>query len=199
MNPFSSQENYYRLHSKFYDLTRWAFLFGRGSLRRLYPDLPENPVILDIGCGTGKQLELLLKFYPDAKITGIDRSREMLTIAKEKLGNSVDLIYSPYIKEAFEENAFDLILGSYSFTMLENIPEKLDCIKYHLKDGGNLLAVDFDSSPFQWFLEWMAVNHVDMKIRLFELLTNIFPDHQIYTRKAYFGLYTFTFFKATNS
>lgn len=198
MNPYSSQENYYRLHSKIYDLTRWAFLFGRGSLRRLYPELPEKPSILDLGCGTGKQLEQLIKHYPDAQITGIDRSEHMLDIASDKLGDSVQLIYSAYFKEIFLENSFDLILGSYSLTMVEEISKKLEYIKYHLKPGGFLLAVDFDRSPFTWFLDWMMMNHVDMRARLFDLLANTFTDHQLYTRKAYLGLYTYSFFKAMN-
>lgn len=198
MNPYSSQDNYYQLHSKFYDLSRWAFLFGRSSLRRLYPELPDNPAILDLGCGTGKQLEQLRKYYPDARITGIDRSEPMLDIAKDKLGDSVQLIYSSYIKEIFEENSFDLIVGSYSLTMVEDIEEKLSYVKYHLKPKGNILAVDFDGSPFTWFKEWMMINHVDMKAGLFSMLSKWFPDHQIYTRKAYLGLYSYSFFKGTN-
>lgn len=198
MNPYSSQDNYYQLHSKFYDLSRWAFLFGRSSLQRLYPELPENPAILDLGCGTGKQLAQLRKYYPDARITGIDRSEPMLDIAKDKLGDSVQLIYSSYIKEIFEENSFDLIVGSYSLTMVEDIEEKLSYVKYHLKPKGNILAVDFDDSPFTWFKEWMMINHVDMKAGLFNILSKLFPDHQIYTRKAYLGLYNYSFFKGTN-
>lgn len=167
-------------------------------MQRLYPELPANPSILDLGCGTGKQLVQLKKHYPDAKITGVDRSEHMLDIAREKLGESVQLIYSAYIEELFEENTFDMIVGSYSLTMVEEIPKKLDHIKYHLKPEGTLLVVDFDNTPFKWFREWMMINHVDMKSGLFTILTNLFGDHQLYTRKGYLGLYTYSFFKATN-
>jgi tRNA (cmo5U34)-methyltransferase len=47
--------------------------------------IPDNPGrILELGCGTGIITEMILEKFPDAKITGIDISQEMLRVASEK-------------------------------------------------------------------------------------------------------------------
>jgi len=47
--------------------------------------LPDDPeCVLELGCGTGIITEMILEKSPDAKISGIDLSREMLRIASEK-------------------------------------------------------------------------------------------------------------------
>ena len=41
--------------------------------------------ILDLGCGTGLELEEYFRLNPDAEVTGIDLSEAMLKALKEKL------------------------------------------------------------------------------------------------------------------
>ena len=199
MKVFESQEEYYRVHSKFYDATRWAFLFGRNSLKDFFPELPEKSRILDIGCGTGKQLLLLRESYPDAEIIGMDRSEAMLRIADQKTGSDFVLRNESYNSKSFSENTFDLIVGSYSLTMVDELQKTLDAILMHLKPGGYIAAVDFDTSPFNWFMDWMKINHVEMKENLFDNLAMYFPENSFKSRKAYFGLYTYSFFLGKNT
>ncbi|MDZ7659193.1 class I SAM-dependent methyltransferase [Fodinibius sp.] len=52
---------YYQLHAPIYDATRWSFLFGRTKLIKQIPALPANAQILEVGCGTGKNLIQLKK------------------------------------------------------------------------------------------------------------------------------------------
>src|SRR5258705_4591589 len=47
---------YYRWHAHFYDVTRWAFLFGRTALIRLAAGQLRPRRILEVGCGTGRIL-----------------------------------------------------------------------------------------------------------------------------------------------
>ena len=199
MKVFESQEEYYRVHSKFYDATRWAFLFGRNDLQHFFPELPENPRILDIGCGTGKQLLFLKNVYPNSEIIGIDRSEAMLQKARTKFGKEFDIRNECYSKNTFPANSFDLIVGSYSLTMVDDLRETMESIRYHLKPGGYIAAVDFESSPFNWFMDWMKVNHVEMKDNLFDALSDYFPKNTFESRKAYLGLYTYSFFIGKHS
>src|ERR1700733_15191750 len=70
----------YRWQRHFYDGTRRYYLLGRDQLiSGLQPGAGEN--VLEIGCGTGRNLVLAAQLYPDAQFFGVDVSTEMLTSA----------------------------------------------------------------------------------------------------------------------
>lgn len=192
----SNIEHYYRTHSRFYDLTRWAFLFGRSSVKNQLPELPPGSTILDLGCGTGNQLSALIKKYPQSNIIGMDMSLEMLSKAKKKFGTSIQFRRDYYNQDSFNDSELDLVICSYSLTMFDGKEKALSNIQKHLKDTGSLVVVDFDSSPFEWFKKWMRLNHVDMRFEIFSKLKSLFPDHQYKGKKAYFGLYSYSTFRA---
>jgi S-adenosylmethionine-diacylgycerolhomoserine-N-methlytransferase len=74
-------QNYYKLQSKIYDATRWTFLFGRKKLVRVLPFDKDAAIdILEIGCGTGYNLKRLAKAFPNARITGLDVSEDMIRL-----------------------------------------------------------------------------------------------------------------------
>jgi len=183
---------YYRLHSKFYDLTRWTFLFGRYSLPKYFPNLESASRILDLGCGTGEHLDHLRKKYPDAEIIGLDLSTDMLCFVNREITKTIEIRNEYYTLDTFPEDEFDLILCSYSLSMMQNLEEVLESIIFHLKKNGMLLVVDFDSTPFSWFTKWMKKNHVHFDSNLFELLEKHFDVEYLITRNAWFGLYTYS-------
>ncbi|MBO6524066.1 MAG: class I SAM-dependent methyltransferase [Balneolaceae bacterium] len=187
-------KSYYRLHSKFYDATRWVFLFGRDALKKYFPELPDNPKILDVGCGTGKHLVQLQKKYPNADITGIDLSGDMLSFVNHKNVASIKLKNELYSENSFKDNEFDLILCSYSLTMVDDLKSTFEDIQKHLKPNGLVLVVDFDSTLFTLFSKWMKKNHVSFEPNLFKLLDEAFEVEIKSTRKAYFGLYSYSIF-----
>ena len=51
--------------------------------------LPKCGTILDLGCGTGLELEAYFAHGGSAEIVGIDLSDVMLTKLREKLGNTI--------------------------------------------------------------------------------------------------------------
>src|SRR6202030_30812 len=70
----------YRRQRHIYDGTRRYYLLGRDQLiSRLRPDAGAS--VLEIGCGTGRNLVLASRLYPHARFFGIDVSTEMLTSA----------------------------------------------------------------------------------------------------------------------
>lgn len=70
-NPsHASLTAYYRWHARIYDLTRWAFLFGRSQLIHKAAYRVVQPArILEVGCGTGRNLVALAQRFPAARIT----------------------------------------------------------------------------------------------------------------------------------
>jgi S-adenosylmethionine-diacylgycerolhomoserine-N-methlytransferase len=70
----------YRRQRHIYDLTRRYYLLGRNDLiAALKP--PAGGSVLEIGCGTARNLVLTAQSYPDARLFGLDISSEMLKSA----------------------------------------------------------------------------------------------------------------------
>lgn len=70
--------------------------------------LKESCAILDLGCGTGLELEAYLSLNPSAVICGIDLSEKMLSALKSKFPNKkMNLICGSYFDVSFESNQFD--------------------------------------------------------------------------------------------
>ena len=73
----------YRWHARIYDLTRWVFLFGRREIIRQAACRMTRPArILEIGCGTGRNLVELAERFPAASVTGLDLSGMRANVAK---------------------------------------------------------------------------------------------------------------------
>lgn len=158
-------KDYYKLHAGIYNMTRWIFLFGRDKIiQEIGTDLARWH-ILEIGCGTGHNLKILKKYFPEAKITGIDISEEMLKVAADKLDGQLELvnrIYSGPIKK----DHFDLVVCSYTLSMIPKYQDILEAVKVDLRPGGLIVVVDFHGTRWQWFRKWMGFNHVCMEEQL---------------------------------
>ena len=128
------------------------------SAREFYPftakKLPQekNCRILDLGCGTGLELEFYLKQNPTAKITGIDLSQGMLEALKAKLSAyDITLLQGSYFALPLGENGYDAAVSVESlhhFTKDEKIPlyQKLHRA---LKKGGYFILTDYFAASDQ--------------------------------------------------
>lgn len=194
-----AMQRYYRWQSRIYDLTRWTFLFGRKSVLRHLPFSREDRLqVLEVGCGTGKNLVALASRFPKASITGLDVSKDMIKAAEKKTSrfrNRMELIELPYGKLSGFAEKFDIILFSYSLTMIN--PQWLDLLeqsKLDLKKGGYLVVVDFHDSRWPWFKGHMANNHVRMDSHLLPVLTKLFHKHAVCVKTAYGNLWEYVRF-----
>ncbi|HKJ31685.1 MAG TPA: class I SAM-dependent methyltransferase [Balneolales bacterium] len=190
-------KQYYKFHSLFYDSTRWSFLFGRYKIiQRCLKSGIQPDSILEVGCGTGKNLKVLTRDFPDSQITGIDISSAMLTKARNKVELSrVALKEDYYELETFDQRTFDLILFSYSLSMMNpGWDRAIANACEHLKPGGHIAVVDFFDSNFSWFKRWMGVNHVRMDGHLKGELRKYFDPVDDQVKKAYLGVWDYLLF-----
>ncbi|MBL9145882.1 MAG: class I SAM-dependent methyltransferase [Verrucomicrobiaceae bacterium] len=192
------------MHSRIYDLTRWSFLFGREMLLRQVARLQSPRQILEVGCGTGRNIESMCRLFPQAEITGIDLSVEMLAVARRRLGHKSDrvtLINDGYDRPVHSHGKpFDLVVCSYALSMFNPGWERaIECAKKDLADDGLFALVDFHRTPVPSFRRWMSINHVRMEGHLRPLLTNSFKGMIDRTTAAYGGLWQYLMFVGQNA
>ena len=109
------------------------------------PHVP-NCRILDLGCGTGLELEYYFAKCPTARVTGIDLSKGMLDALRAKFPHkAIDLIQGSYFALPLGIAEYDAAVSVESlhhFTQAEKIPLYA---KLHgaLKEGGYFILTDY--------------------------------------------------------
>lgn len=102
--------------------------------------------VLDLGCGTGLELEYYFRRNSSAEITGIDLSAGMLAALKGKFPEKkLNLLVGSYFEVPFGSGIYDAAVSVESlhhFTQAEKIPlyRKLHTA---LKDGGYFILTDY--------------------------------------------------------
>jgi S-adenosylmethionine-diacylgycerolhomoserine-N-methlytransferase len=188
--------HYYRWQAKLYDWTRWSFLFGRSRLIRSLPfDRHDAFRVLEVGCGTGHNLQRLARRYPQAQLHGIDVSGDMLRKAKKKLARYRQRIQ---LEEAVYGPGYggrprpDVIIISYCLTMVNpGWQGMLERAIDELPPGGVLAIVDFYDSQHAWFKQHMAGHHVHLNGHVLKFLseTTLLAPERNQVTSAYGGLW----------
>tara|TARA_Y100000741_G_C18138415_1_gene512077 strand:+ start:45 stop:767 length:723 start_codon:yes stop_codon:yes gene_type:complete len=102
--------------------------------------------ILDVGTGTGA-LAIDLAKYSSAKVVGIDISKEMLAIGKEKIKHlKLDHLITIKLDDAealsFDSNTFDAIGVGFGVRNFDNLNQGLSELYRVLKPGGQLVILE---------------------------------------------------------
>ncbi|MCW1431333.1 class I SAM-dependent methyltransferase [Novosphingobium sp. JCM 18896] len=168
-------DSVYRGQRHVYDLTRKYYLFGRD---RLIAGLDARPgqAVLEIGCGTGRNLAQVAKKWPGAVLHGLDLSSEMLKSARATLGGSALLAQgdaTAFCSQAlFGRAEIDRTILSYALSMIPDWRAALDQGAAVLAPGGSLHVVDFGDlaglpAPLRKGLRaWLAAFHVTPRLDL---------------------------------
>lgn len=178
----------YRYQRHIYDLTRKYYLLGRDrTIRRL--DVPRGGSLLEVGCGTGRNLLLAARHFPAAELHGLDISAEMLATAASTLDGLEEkphLIIADaanYRPDDFNRQGFDRIMISYALSMIPEWEKSLDASLAALNPGGSLHIVDFgqqENLP-RWIARslraWLARFHVTPRASLREALQTRLARH----------------------
>jgi tRNA (cmo5U34)-methyltransferase len=104
-----------------------------------------SPSILDIGAGTGLLSALLLQRYPDASLTALDISEEMLKVAKKRFAGNTNVRYiiGDYVTTDLG-GRYDLICSALSIhhLMHEDKRDLYQRIYQALNPGGIFVNAD---------------------------------------------------------
>ena len=177
LNPSHAalMDEVYRGQRHIYDLTRKYYLFGRDTLIGGLDARPGMRV-LEVACGTGRNLAKIGKAWPGVRLFGLDISAEMLKSARAALGADARLgagdacAFEP--QKLLGEPAFERIVLSYSLSMIPDWEGALDHAAGQLTDTGQLHVVDFGDlqglpRPLQTLLRgWLAKFHVKPRAAL---------------------------------
>lgn len=167
----------YRVQRHFYDATRRFYLLGRDRLLAAMP-LRDGDHVLEVGCGTARNLVKLARRRPDARLYGLDASAAMLETATAKvrrLGLEQRIVLRGAMAEEWTPAAafgldrpFDAIFFSYALSMIPPWQAAVDNALRHVTAGGAIYIVDFwDQAEWpgwartlnRWWLSRFHVRH----------------------------------------
>ena len=137
----------YRHQRHIYDLTRKYYLLGRDQLIAEL-DPPRGGTVLEIGCGTGRNLLAVRRCYPEARLYGIDISEAMLMTARAHASGQ-GIAYARADAADFDPQGlfgvatFDRVFISYALSMIPSWQAVLASAAGMLAPQGELHVVDF--------------------------------------------------------
>jgi S-adenosylmethionine-diacylgycerolhomoserine-N-methlytransferase len=181
----------YRWQRHFYDATRRHYLLGRDQMIAGLKPAPRARV-LEIGCGTGRNLIKAAQTYPEARFFGLDVSTEMLTSAIESIerkawGDRVRVAHGDATgfdpKRAFGVRSFDHVMISYCLSMIPEWQCVLEVAMHKLAPGGSLHIVDFGGqqrlpmAARRWLRRWLALFDVTPRDDLERTLLHLAESH----------------------
>jgi S-adenosylmethionine-diacylgycerolhomoserine-N-methlytransferase len=183
-NHATLMDDVYRYQRYIYDFTRKYYLFGRDRLIREL-DLKPGERLIEVGCGTARNLIAMARRYPQARLYGLDASQEMLktaeqAIARAGLTGRIRLVhaYAEALTPALfgETEPFDRAVFSYSLSMIPDWRQALRAASETLAPDGRIHVVDFGDltglgSAGAWLIAgWLRLFHVQPRVEILHSL-----------------------------
>ncbi len=153
------QQEYSRLAPQ-YD-RRWSF-YIHSTIQETIHRLAISPheQVLDLGCGTGTLIQQLMQLAPEAIFAGLDPSPEMLSVARQKLPDSVALSVGTAEHLPFPNESFDVVISTNAFHYFRHPSQAIQEAKRVLKPDGRLVITD-------WCHDYWTCRVCDTFLRLF--------------------------------
>lgn len=155
-HPLEPMGEFFDRRAEGYEEHQFACVDGASEMyavtASLLPDTP-GAEILDLGCGSGLELDAFFPRNPTAVVTGIDLSRELTDqLMKKHADKSVQVIFGSYFDEPFGVRTFDAavsVMSLHHFTAEKKIPlyKKL---KDALRPGGVFVLTDYFAPDDAW-------------------------------------------------
>lgn len=115
-------------------------------------DHPYPLHILDIGCGTGKQLTANHNGFPEMPMTGLDLFHGMLQQARKRCGD-INWIQGDSTAPPFGDSSFDYITNQFSYHHVQDKNRMITSVFRILKPNGRFVITNLDP----WSMpEWIV-------------------------------------------
>ncbi len=183
----SAMDRMYRYTRHIYDLTRKPYLLGRDRLIAEL-GLEEGGSVLEMGCGTGRNLIAVARAYPNAELFGFDISEEMLKTAKAAVARA-GLSHRIWLAQGdatsfdpaseFGRQSFDRVYFSYTLSMVPPWRAALAQGLALTAPSGRFSVVDFGfceglgAVPRAILHGWLSLFHVAPRAELEAELGNL--------------------------
>jgi S-adenosylmethionine-diacylgycerolhomoserine-N-methlytransferase len=187
----SLMDGVYRWQTPIYDLTRKYYLLGRDRLiAELDPS--EDGGVLEVGCGTGRNLAVVARRYPAARLYGFDISKVMLDTAAAKLDRRAALAQADAAtfdpQAVFGRNGFERVFCAYTLSMIPDWRAALGRAFDAVAPGGRIAVVDF-STMRRWpgpakaaLRAWLAAFHVTPRDDLLDVFASFAAERGFHAR-----------------
>ena len=113
------------------------FEWAQEVLERL--ELRGDETVLDAGCGSGRVTAMLLDRLPEGRLVGIDGSASMVAMAREALGDRVEIREGDLAELDLHEE-FDLVYSNAVFHWIADHENLFARLQAALRPGGRLVA-----------------------------------------------------------
>ncbi|WP_036484881.1 class I SAM-dependent methyltransferase [Myxosarcina sp. GI1] len=155
-----------------YTMALWET--GAKNLREAQLDMLEDVVskaniqdgdsVLDIGCGWGSAANYILQKFPNAKVTGLNLSREQCQYIRSRMQDSSSYLNSERFKliegdfnEVNLDNKFDRIISLGVFEHIGNLTKSFEKISSFLQPNGlvfmHIISTKLPHNIFNPFIE----------------------------------------------
>ncbi len=194
----------YRRQRYVYDFTRKYYLFGRDRLIRELAMAPGTR-LLEVGCGTARNLIAIAKAYPQTQLYGLDASEAMLETARAAIRRAglehritvIQGLAEHLAPAQFGVESFENVFFSYSLSMIPDWRGALAAGSAALSPSGRLHVVDFgDLTGLGRLAEhamraWLKLFHVTPRVEFLAALEQVAGKNGDLT--LLFGRYAFIF------
>jgi len=203
---FALMDRVYRHQRHFYDLTRRHYLAGRDRLIDGIDAVPGDR-ILEVGCGTARNLIKIARRYPGTSLWGVDASSEMLrsaahSVQRAGLDKRITLAHglAEELPSIFAgQPGFDHVVFSYSLSMIGDWQGAIRTAALIAKAQGHIHLVDFGDLNGLWppaaaaLRTWLGLFHVSPRSAFVQHLENFAVGREECSMKLLRGRYAFVF------
>ena len=176
----------YRRQRHIYDFTRKYYLFGRDRLIGQLALAPSETLV-EVGCGTARNLIAIARRYPGSRLFGLDASEAMLGTARaavRKAGLEHRIVLMQGLAEElsparFGIEHFDRVMFSYSLSMFPDWQGALATGFAALSPKGTVHVVDFGDLTGlgrigrHMMLAWLGLFHVTPRVEFLAALEQV--------------------------
>jgi len=186
-------DGFYAPQAERYDAFRAGLLHGRAELIAAL-ETPAGARVVELGCGTGSNLELLDRARPLETLAGVhlvDLCPPLLALARQRAqGHANVAVVEADATDWQPPQAVDRVFLSYALTMMPDWRNVLINAYAMLAPGGRLGVVDFhlpaagNSLGNRLWQRWFAHDGVHLSDQHLRALQSLFIDPYVRERRA---------------